>query len=70
MIHDPVECLQRLFPSEEDKVRVQRGVERLRRAKRIRLELDNGTKVWFDKTDRPVFGQYGYAEEPAAGTIG
>ncbi len=70
MIHDPVECLQRLFPSEEDKVRVQRGVERLRRAKRIRLESDNGTKVWFDKTDRPVFGQYGYAEEPAAGTIG
>jgi 2,5-dihydroxypyridine 5,6-dioxygenase len=64
MIHDPVECLQRLFPSEEDKVRVNRGIERLRRAKRIRLESDNGTDVWFDKTDRPVFGQYGFAEEP------
>ena len=63
MIHDPVECLQRLFPSEEDKVRVNRGIERLRQAKRIRLKSDNGTNVWFDKSDRPVFGQYGFAEE-------
>lgn len=64
MVHDPVEALERMFPTPEDKARVERGVERLERAKRIRLESDNGTNVWFDKTDRPVFAQYGYTDEP------
>jgi 2,5-dihydroxypyridine 5,6-dioxygenase len=64
MVHDPVEALERMFPSAEDKVRVERGIERLKVAKTIRLESDNGTNVWFDKTDRPVFGQYGYTDEP------
>ena len=64
MVHDPVEALERLFPTEQDKIRVERGVHRLQQAKRIRIESDNGTNVWFDKADRPVFGQYGYTDEP------
>jgi 2,5-dihydroxypyridine 5,6-dioxygenase len=63
MVHDPVEALERMFPTEEDRARVERGIERMRKAKRIRLESDNGTDVWFDKVDRPVFGQYGYTDE-------
>lgn len=64
MVHDPVEALQRLFPTPEDKERVERGMERLRRAKSIRLESDNGTNVWFDISERPIIGQYGYTDEP------
>jgi len=64
MVHDPVEALQRLFPTPEDKARVERGMARLKKAKRIRLESDSGTRVWFDMTSRPVIGQYGYTDEP------
>lgn len=64
LVHDPVEALTRLFPTPEDKARVQRGIARLNRAKTIRLESDNGTEVEFDMTGRPVIGQYGYTDEP------
>lgn len=64
MVHDPVEALQRLFPTPEDKERVERGMARLKNAKRIRLESESGTNVWFDMTSRPVIGQYGYTDEP------
>jgi 2,5-dihydroxypyridine 5,6-dioxygenase len=63
MVHDPVECLERLFPVPEDRVRVEKGMARLRKAKRIRIESDNGTSIWFDKTDRPIIGQWGYTDE-------
>ena len=64
MVHDPVEVLERLFPGEDDRARVERGAERFRQGKRIRLESDAGTDLWLDKTDRPVFIQYGYTDEP------
>jgi len=64
MVHDPVEALMRLFPTQEDKARVEKGMERLRKAKRIRLESDSGSDVWFDMTGRPVIGQYGFTDEP------
>jgi 2,5-dihydroxypyridine 5,6-dioxygenase len=64
LVHDPVEALQRLFPTPEDKARVERGMARLKKAKQIRLDSDNGTSVWFDMTGRPVIGQYGYTDEP------
>jgi 2,5-dihydroxypyridine 5,6-dioxygenase len=63
MVHDPVECLERLFPVPEDRVRVEKGMARLTKAKRIRIESDNGTNIWFDKTDRPIIGQWGYTDE-------
>ncbi|MFB5147980.1 hypothetical protein WJH60_00185 [Burkholderia orbicola] len=64
MVHDPVEALQRMFPTEEDKKRVERGIERLKGAKHLRIASDNGSEVWFDITNRPVIGQYGYTDEP------
>ena len=64
MVHDPVETLERLFPTDEDEARVKRGGERYAKAKIIRLESDAGTDVWFDKADRPIFLQYGYTDEP------
>lgn len=64
LVHDPVEVLERLFPTDEDKERVLRGGERLRRAKRVRLESANGTDVWFDKTGARVVEQYGWTDEP------
>jgi 2,5-dihydroxypyridine 5,6-dioxygenase len=64
MVHDPVEALQRLFPTEEDRARVERGMERLKKSKQIRLTSKSGTDVWFDMTGRPVIGQYGYTDEP------
>lgn len=64
LVHDPVEALQRLFPSEEDKGRVERGVARLAVAHRVRLESDSGSNVWFEIAERPVIGQYGYTDQP------
>lgn len=64
MVHDPVEALQRLFPTVEDKVRVERGMARLKKGRKIRLESDNGTNVTFDMTNRPVIGQWGFTDEP------
>src|SRR5882757_1328977 len=64
MVHDPVECLQRLFPTLEDKVRVERGMERLKKGRKIHLESESGTNVTFDMTDRPVIGQWGFTDEP------
>jgi 2,5-dihydroxypyridine 5,6-dioxygenase len=64
MVHDPVEALMRLFPTQEDKARVEKGMDRLRKARRIRLESDSGSNVWFDMTGRPVIGQYGFTDEP------
>ena len=64
MVHDPPEALERLFPTDEDRERVRRNADRLRRGNTIRLESDNGTNVSFDKTDRPVMEQYGWTDEP------
>jgi 2,5-dihydroxypyridine 5,6-dioxygenase len=64
MVHDPVECLQRLFPTLEDKSRVERGMERLKKGRKIHLESDSGSNVTFDMTDRPVIGQWGFTDEP------
>ena len=64
LVHDPPEVLERMFPTAEDRARVVRGTERLRRAGRMRLESDRGSDVWFDKTDRPVFEQHGYVDSP------
>jgi 2,5-dihydroxypyridine 5,6-dioxygenase len=64
MVHDPVEALERMFPTEEDRQLVKRHADRLREAKTIRLESDNGTDAWFDKTDQPVIEQWGFTDEP------
>ena len=64
MVHDPPEVLERLFPSVEDKERVERGVERYKQTKRIRTESDAGSDLWLDKTDQPVFMQCGYTDQP------
>lgn len=70
MVQDPPEVLERLFPEDEDKERLKRHAERMRKAKRIRLESDNGTAVWFDMRGQPVSEQWGWTESPAAGTTG
>jgi 2,5-dihydroxypyridine 5,6-dioxygenase len=64
MVHDPVEVLERLFPVEEDRTLVKKHADRLRDCKTIRLESDNGTDAWFDKTDAPVIEQWGFTDEP------
>jgi 2,5-dihydroxypyridine 5,6-dioxygenase len=64
MVHDPVEALERMFPTEEDRELVKRHGARLREAKTIRLESDSGTDAWFDKTDGPVIEQWGFTDEP------
>ncbi len=64
MVHDPVEVLERLFPEDSDKERVQRHAERMRKGKRIRLESDNGTDAWFDMEGQPVIEQWGWTDQP------
>jgi 2,5-dihydroxypyridine 5,6-dioxygenase len=64
MVHDPVEVLERLFPEDGDQERVKRHAERMRKAKKIRLESDNGTDAWFDMEGQPVIEQWGWTDQP------
>jgi 2,5-dihydroxypyridine 5,6-dioxygenase len=63
MVHDPVEVLERLFPTEEDRTLVKAHAARLREAKTIQLRSDAGTDAWFDKTDAVVIEQWGFTDE-------
>src|SRR3954451_8919989 len=40
MVHDPVEALERMFPTDEDRERIQRHGVRLRATKKIRVQSD------------------------------
>ena len=64
MVHDPVEVLERMFPTEDDRQLVKRHAARLRDAKKIQLESDTGTEAEFDKTEAPVIEQWGFTDEP------
>jgi 2,5-dihydroxypyridine 5,6-dioxygenase len=63
MVHDPVEVLERLFPTEDDRTLIKAHGQRLREGRTIRLESDAGTNVVFDKTDQVIIEQWGFTDE-------
>jgi len=63
-VREPIEVLQRLFPTQEIKARVEGGARVLAASRRLRVTTPAGTDLSVDRGDRPVFMQYGFADLP------
>jgi 2,5-dihydroxypyridine 5,6-dioxygenase len=63
-VREPIEVLQRLFPTREIKARVEAGARVLSTARQLHITTPAGTKLSVDRGDRPVFMQYGFADTP------
>ena len=64
MVHDPVEVLERLFPRTRTRSASSATPPACARPRGSALQSDNGTEVWFDRTDSPVIEQWGWTDEP------
>ncbi len=64
LIVEPVEILERLFPSAEMRARVEAGERRLVAAERLRFTNAAGTDVTYALGDKPILTEYGYTTEP------
>lgn len=63
-VREPIEVLQRLFPTVEIKARVEAGARVLGACRRLRVTTPAGTDFSVDRGERPVFMQYGFADRP------
>src|SRR5207302_5223344 len=63
-VREPIECLQRLFPTPENQRRVEASAHLLGGGRRFHVTTGAGTDLFVDRGDAPVFKQYGYAEQP------
>lgn len=61
---EPVQVLQRLFPTDDQRRRSEESHELLSAASRLRLTNDAGTDVTYDFGQYRGFCQYGYTDEP------
>ena len=64
LIVEPVEILERLFPTAEMRARVEAGERRLRAARSLRFTNAAGTDVTYTLGDKPILTEYGYTTEP------
>ena len=64
LVVEPVEILERLFPTAEMRARVEAGERRLRAAERLRFANDAGSDVTYTLGDKPILTEYGYTTEP------
>ena len=63
LIVEPPEILARMLPNEDDKRRVQAGVRRLEKAKRMAVQSNAGTDLTCSLGQYPTVAEYGFAEE-------
>jgi 2,5-dihydroxypyridine 5,6-dioxygenase len=64
MVVEPVEVLQRLFPTQDLRLRVEAAERRLRRARELRFTNRLGTDVTYQLGKKPVIGEYGFTQTP------
>lgn len=65
MVRDPPEVLERMFPTEELRQRVERAVAMIAGAETMRFTSESGTDVTIHIDDEaPVVGRHGYAAQP------
>ena len=63
LVVEPVEILERLFPTAEMRARVEAGERRLKEARRLRFVNDAGTDVTYMLDGKPILTEYGYTTE-------
>lgn len=64
MVVEPLEILERLFPSEEMRARVEAGERRLAKAQELRFTNAIGTDVTYRLDGKPILTEYGYTTVP------
>ena len=64
LIVEPLEILRRLFPTPDQRRRVEAAEKMLQRAKRLRFTNDAGTDVTYELGHTPVLTEYGYTSTP------
>lgn len=64
LVMEPLDILKRLFPTEEQRRRVEAGEQRLARAKEMRITSGAGTDVTYRLGKYPVLTEYGYTDTP------
>ena len=64
LIVEPVEILERLFPTAEMRARVEAGERRLKAAQSLRFTNDAGTDVTYTLGDKFILTEYGFTTEP------
>jgi 2,5-dihydroxypyridine 5,6-dioxygenase len=63
-VREPIEELQRLFPTEENRRRVQASARVLAEGAQFHVTRGGGTDLRVGRGDAPAFTQYGFAEAP------
>lgn len=64
LVMEPLDILKRLFPSEEQRRRVEAGERRLANAKEMRIASRAGTDVTYRLGKYGVLTEYGYTDTP------
>ncbi len=64
LVVEPVEILERLFPTREMRGRVEAGERRLAAAQTLRFTNDAGTDVTYALDGKPILTEYGFTTEP------
>jgi len=64
VVLEPPEILTRMFPTPDDKRRVEAATARMRRARSMRVTSPGGTDFTARLGDFRFVGQYGFADEP------
>ncbi|MGD9536053.1 MAG: leucyl aminopeptidase [Alphaproteobacteria bacterium] len=64
LVVEPFEILKRLFPTEDQRRRVEAAEARFRRAETLRFVNDAGTDVSFGLGGKPILTEYGYTDSP------
>lgn len=63
-VREPIECLQRLFPTQENQRLVEASAQVLGGGTQFHVTTRAGTDFVVGRGHTPVFKQYGYAEQP------
>jgi 2,5-dihydroxypyridine 5,6-dioxygenase len=64
LVVEPVEILERLFPSAELRRRVEAAEKRFRAAKTLRFTNDLGSDITYRLGGKPMLTEYGYTTKP------
>ena len=64
MVVEPISVLQQMFPTMEQRVRVEAAGEMMQNAKELRVTSDAGTDIRYGLSQYPVLTEYGYTDTP------
>lgn len=64
MVKEPFEVLQQLFPTVEQRRRIEAAGVMLRNAKELWVKSPGGTDIRYGLSQYPVLTEYGYTDEP------